>query len=102
MDVQLFAYPFAHWRTFWIVSNLWVVINGGAIPASSDSKESACNEGDLGLSPELGRYPRGWHGNLLQYSCLENSHGWRSLAGSSPWGHKELGPTKHINIYIEV
>ena len=28
-------------------------------------------------------------GNPLQYSCLENSHGERSLVGYSPWGHKE-------------
>ena len=26
----------------------------------------------------------------LQYSCLENTHGQRCLAGCSPWGHKEL------------
>ena len=29
------------------------------------------------------------HGNSPQYSCLENPHGLRSLAGYSPWGHKE-------------
>ena len=29
------------------------------------------------------------NGNAFQYSCLENSHGQRSLAGYSPWGHKE-------------
>ena len=28
-----------------------------------------------------------------QYSCLENPHGLRSLAGYSPKGHKELGMT---------
>ena len=97
MDLPLFAYPFAHWRTFWIVSNLWVIINGGAIPGGSDTKESACNAGDLGLSPRLGRSPRGWHGNLLQYSYLENPHGRRSLAGYSPWGDKELGPTEQLS-----
>ena len=26
------------------------------------------------------------NGNPLQYSCLEKSHGWRSLVGCSPWG----------------
>ena len=49
----------------------------------SDGKESACNAGDLGSIPELGRSPRGGHGNPLQYSCLENSM-------DSPWGRKEL------------
>ena len=53
-------------------------------------KESACNVGDLGsMIPELGRSPGGGHGNPFQYSCLENPHEQRSLAGDSPWGHKE-------------
>ena len=34
------------------------------------------------------------NGNPLQYSCLENPHGQRSLAGHSPWGHKESDMTK--------
>ena len=38
----------------------------------------------------LGRSSGGGHGNPLQYSCLENPHGQRSLAGYSPRGHKEL------------
>ena len=38
----------------------------------SDGKESACNMGDLGLIPGLGRSSGGGHGNPLQYSCLEN------------------------------
>ena len=42
-------------------------------PRGSDGKESACNVGDLGLIPGLGRSPGGEHGNPLQYSCLENS-----------------------------
>ena len=51
-------------------------------PGGSDGKEYACNVGDLGSIP-------GFDGNLLQYSCLENPHGQRSLAGYSPWGCKE-------------
>ena len=39
--------------------------------------------------PELGRSPGRGHGNPLQYSCLENPHGQRSLAGYSAQGHKE-------------
>ena len=31
-------------------------------PGGSDGKESACNAGDLGLIPELGRSPTGGHG----------------------------------------
>ena len=41
-------------------------------PGDSDGKEFACNAGDLGLIPGLGRSPEGGHGNPLQYFCLEN------------------------------
>ena len=42
-------------------------------PSGSDGKESACNSGDLGLIPGLGRSPGEGNGYPLQYSCLENS-----------------------------
>ena len=66
-----------------------------SIPSSgSDSKESAGNVGKLGLIPGLGRSPRGEHGNPLQYSFLDNPHGW-NLVGYSLWGHRESDMTKH-------
>ena len=37
-------------------------------PGGSDDKETACNAGDLGSIPGLGRCPGGGHGNPLQYS----------------------------------
>ena len=40
-------------------------------PGGSAGKEFACNTGDLGLIPRLGRYPG--EGYLVQYSGLENS-----------------------------
>ena len=49
----------------------------------SNGKESACNAGDLGLIPGLGRSPGGGHGNPLQHSCLENPHGQRGLVSYS-------------------
>ena len=55
-------------------------------PGGSDGKEAACSAGDLGPISELGRSPGGGQGNTLQYSCLENLHGQRSLVGYSPWG----------------
>ena len=58
------------------------------VPGGSDGKQFACNMGDLGLIPGLGRSPGGGYGNPLQYSCLENPHGQRILVGYSPWGHK--------------
>ena len=64
----------------------------------SDGKESACSTGDLGSVPGLRRSPGGGHGNPLQYSCLKNPHGQRSLAGCSPWGHRELDTTEQQSI----
>ena len=42
-------------------------------PGSSAGKESACNAGDLGSIPGLGRSPGEGKGYPLQYACLENS-----------------------------
>ena len=42
-------------------------------PGDSDSKESSCNAGDLGLIPGSGRSPGERIGYPLQYSGLENS-----------------------------
>ena len=60
----------------------------------SDGKESACNAGDLGSIPVLGRSLGGGYGNPFQYSCLKNPHEQRSLAGYSPWGRKESDMTE--------
>ena len=40
--------------------------------------------------------PGGQNVNPLQYSCLENPHGQRSLAGDSPWGHREIHMTEQL------
>ena len=55
---------------------------------------NAGDKRDVGLIPRLGRLPGGGHGNPLQYSCLEKSHGQRSLAGYTPQGQKELDTTE--------
>ena len=63
-------------------------------------KESTCNveeTGDVGLIPGLGRSPGGGYGNPLQYPCLENPHGQRSLVGYSPWSCKELDMTERLS-----
>ena len=49
------------------------------------------------MIPGLGRSPGGGHGNPLQYSFLENSHGQRSLAGYSPWGGRESDTTGRLS-----
>ena len=58
------------------------------IPCGSVAKESACNAGDLGSIPGLGRSPIEGKGYPLQYSGLENSMDY------SPWGRKESDTTE--------
>ena len=54
-------------------------------------KNPPANAGDVGSIPGLGRSPGEGNGNPLQYSCLEKSHGQRSLMGYSPWSHRRAG-----------
>ena len=62
----------------------------------SDGKASARNAGDPGSIPGWGSSGEG-NGNPLQYSCLEKSHGQRSMVGYSPLGCKELDITEQIH-----
>ena len=66
-------------------------------PGSSDGKESAHNIGDPSLIPGLERSPERGNDNPFQYSCLENSHGQRSL---HPWGHKESYMTERLSTVL--
>ena len=51
---------------YWLLSYI-------LFPSGSDAEKSACNAGDPGLNPRSGRSHGEANGNLLQYSCLENS-----------------------------
>ena len=62
-------------------------------------KNLAANAGDADSISGSGRYPGGGNGNLLQYSCLENSMDRGSLVGCSSWGCKELDPTEHTHTH---
>ena len=64
-------------------------------PGGSDSKESACNAGDPGSIPALGRSPRVGNGNPLQYSCLENSMD-KVLGGLSSMGSQIVRHDKQL------
>ena len=55
-----------------ILEKLFNIFKSVGFTGGSDSKESACNAGDLGSIPGSGRSPGEGNGNLLQYSCLEN------------------------------
>ena len=82
--------------------NSFYVLTNIIFPGGSDGKESACNAGDLGLIPGLRRSPGEGHGNPPQYSCLESPNGQRSLAGYSPWGHKELDTTERLSTHLQI
>ena len=69
-------------------------------PGGSDGKESACNVGDLGSIPGLGRSSGGGHVKPLQYSYLENPHGQRSLEGCSPRCCKESDRTEQLSMHV--
>ena len=73
-----------HSRSYHIINQLY---SKKSFLGGSDGKESTCNAVDS--ISGLGRSPGERSGNPLQYSCLENPHGQRSLVGYSPWGHKE-------------
>ena len=75
-------------------------------PGGSVVKDLPVNAGDTrvaGWIPGSGRSPAAGNGNPLQYSCLENPHGQRSLVGYSPWGHKESDTTEQLSAeYIQL
>ena len=70
-------------------------------PGGSEVKASACNAGDLGSAPGLGRSPGEGNGNPLQYSCLENP-----MDGGAWWatvhqeGRKELDPIEQLQFHF--
>ena len=66
-------------------------------PGGTSGKEPSCQcrrHRDTGSIPGSGRSPGEGNGNPLQYSCLENPHGQRSLEGYCLWGHKESDTTE--------
>ena len=70
-----------HFHSFFSLNFQWHI-------AAQTFTDSVYNPGDPGSSPGWGGSPRGGHGNPLQYSCLENPYGQRSLVGYSPWSHR--------------
>ena len=83
----------------WTKNKIYIVsLKVIGLPRWLSGKESVANAGHSGDShsiPGSGRSSGEGNGNPLQYPCLENPHGQRSLVGYSPWGHKELDMTEH-------
>ena len=69
-------------------------------PCGSGGKESTCNVEVLSAIPGLGRSHGGGHDNPLQYSCLENPHGQRSLVGHSAWSGKQSHMTEQLSTVL--
>ena len=66
-------------------------------PCGSAGKESACNVGDLGSTPGLGRSP-GRKRLPTPVVLPGESHGQRSLADDSPWGCKGLDMIERLSL----
>ena len=69
--------------------------------SSSDGKEPACNAGDPGSIPGLGRSPGEGHGNPLQYSCPENSMS-RGAWRVTVQGLQRVGMTEQLTDVLEL
>ena len=72
----------------------------GGFPGGSDSKGSACNAGDLGSNPRIGKIP--WRREWLPTPVFlpGEFHGQRSLAGYNPWGLKESDTTEQLTLSL--
>ena len=71
-----------------------LLLLGASLPRWLSGKESACNAGDAGSIPGLGRSPREGNGNLFQYSCLHNSMDRGAWRATVHGGHKESDLTE--------
>ena len=69
-------------------------------------KEPACNAGDTGSTPGLGRFPQEGSGNPLHYSCLENPTNrrawWATVHGvTKSWTLKRPNNSSHSEAYVQ-
>ena len=69
---------------------------------SSEVKNLPASAGDVGVIPELRRFPwsRKWPTNLV--FLPGKSHGQRSLVGHSPWGHKKSDTTEWLHFHFSL
>ena len=91
-------------------SHLERSLNLLGFPGGSDGNESACNVGEPGLIPELGRSPGEGNGYPLKYSWVLKVRYWSILTwrtpwteefgGLNPWGLKELDTTEWLILLL--
>ena len=89
--VSIYLYKDVSFGNFSLLASL-----SGMATHSDILEESTCHVVDLGWIPGLGRSPEEENSYPLQYSCLENSHGQRSLAAYSLWCCKDLDMTEQL------
>ena len=80
-----------------------IIISKDIFPGGSDSKESACDAGDLVLNPGLGRSPGEGNGNTRQYSWQHTPVSWRiqwTKEPGGPWGPKESDVTEGLTLSL--
>ena len=86
------------YKCYLLLLLITIHIGPRGFPGGASGKEPICqcrlDVRDVGSIPGSGRSPGGGHRDPLWYSCLENPHGQRRLAGYSPWSCKELDTTE--------
>ena len=81
----------------WYNMHSWFELGIGVSLMAQWVNNSPANAGDGCSIPGSEWSPGEGNGNPLQYTCLENPHGQRSLVGYSPWGHKELDTAEQVS-----
>ena len=85
-----------NWATSTRLTFFWALHYFLGFPGGSDGKESACNEGDLGLIPGLGRSPAEGHGNhssILAWRIPMDRGAWQATVH----GIAELDTTERLS-----
>ena len=79
---------------------LSVFFRDSGFPGGSDSKNVCLQCGRPGFDSWVGKIP--WRRKWQSTPALlpGKSHGWRSLIGYGPWGHKELDTTERLHFHF--
>ena len=70
-------------------------------PGGSEVKASACSFLRPGFNPWVEKIPWRRKQQPTPVFLPWESHGWRSLVGYSPWGHKELDTTERLQFHFQ-
>ena len=89
-------------QCFFFILSVLLWFRSLGFPGGSEVKASARNAGDLGSTPWVGKIPwrRKWQPTLV--FLAGESHGWRSLMGDSPRGHKGSDTTERLHFHFSL